>query len=94
MSNMPMKLLLRFGAILLCAIPIACATPEPPKTVSDVSCAAYSRISYAQLTPAQRALPADQQIDLGNKADSDMTVAEIQAHNARHNAICGAVQPQ
>jgi hypothetical protein len=46
------------------------------------------------LTPAQRALPADQQIDLGNKADSDMTVAEIQAHNARHNAICGAVQPQ
>jgi hypothetical protein len=45
------------------------------------------------LTPAQRALPADQQIDLGNKADSDMTVAEIQAHNARYNAICGTVKP-
>lgn len=80
--------------MLLCAMPIACATPEPPKTVSDVSCAAYSKISYAQLTPAERAKPTDQQVDVGNKADSDLTVAEIQAHNARHNAICGAVKPE
>jgi hypothetical protein len=32
--------------------------------------------------------------DTGNKADSDATVIEIQAHNARHNAICGAVKPK
>lgn len=75
-------------------MPIACGTAEPPKTVSDVSCAAYNKISYAQLPPAQRALPVDQQIDAGNKADSDATVTEIQAHNARHNAICGAVKPK
>ncbi len=75
-------------------MPIACGTAEPPKTVSDVSCAAYSKISYAQLSPAQRALPADQQIDAGNKADSDETVVEVQAHNARHDAICGNVKPK
>lgn len=75
-------------------MPIACGTPEPPKTVSDVSCAAYGKISYAQMPPAQRALPADQQIDVGNKADSDETVMQAQAHNARYNAICGAVKPR
>lgn len=73
---------------------IACGTAEPPKTVSDVSCAAFNKISYAQLPAAARALPADQQIDAGNKADSDMTVSEIQAHNARYKAICEVVPAQ
>jgi hypothetical protein len=73
---------------------IACGTAEPPKTASDVSCAAFNKISYAQLPAADRALPVDQQIDAGNKADSDLTVAEIQAHNARYKSICGAAEGQ
>lgn len=66
----------------------ACGTAERPKTVSDVSCAAFATISYAQLPPADRALPVEQQVDTGNKADSDATVKEVQAHNARYRAIC------
>jgi hypothetical protein len=69
-------------AILLCAGLAACATAEPPKTVSDVSCAAFTTISYAQLARGQ----VD---DIGNRADSDETVRQIEAHNARHDALCG-----
>lgn len=61
----------------------ASCTREPPKTVSDVSCSAFNAISYAQL-------PKGQIDDPGNKADSDETVKEIDAHNARYDAICGA----
>lgn len=68
-------------AILLCATLGACATAEPPKTVSDVSCAAFTTISYAQLAQGQ----VD---DAGNRADSDETVRQIEAHNARHDALC------
>jgi hypothetical protein len=67
--------------MMMLAALAACATVAPPKTVSDVSCAAFKPISFAQL-------PAGQTNDDGNKADSDATVAEIGEHNARFDAIC------
>lgn len=73
--------------MMMCASLAACGTAERPQTVSDVSCAAYLPISYAQL-------PAGQVDDPGNVADSDATVKEIDAHNARYDAICGAVEAQ
>lgn len=59
----------------------ACATAAPPKIVSDVSCSLYRPISYAQLKPGQ----VD---DVGNKADSDTTVAAIDEHNAKYDTVC------
>jgi len=53
-----------------------------------VSCAAFAPISYAQLPVAERALPRADQSDPGNLADTDETVAEIDRHNARYDAIC------
>ena len=73
---------------LSCAMLTACATREPPRTVSDVSCAAFRVISYAQLPRTEREKPQVDQVDRGNIADSDSTVGEIQAHNARYEAIC------
>lgn len=66
--------------ILLCAMLPACATPAPPRIV-DSSCINFRAISYAQLTKGQ----AD---DPGNQADSDETVKEIDAHNAKWDALC------
>lgn len=63
----------------------ACATVEPPRTV-DTSCVVFKAISYAQL-------PAGQTDDIGNKADSDQTVAEIDGHNARFDALCVKPRP-
>ena len=79
------KLLL---TILLSAMLTACATHEPPRIVSDVSCSAFSVISYAQLPRTERDKPRDDQADPGNRADTPETVAEVQAHNARFEAIC------
>lgn len=58
----------------------ACATPAPPR-IADSSCLAFRAISYAQL-------PAGVADDLGNVADSAPTVAEIDVHNARLDALC------
>jgi hypothetical protein len=58
----------------------ACGTHERLRTV-DTSCSAFSAISYAQL-------PQGQTDDPGNKADSDETVKQIEAHNARFDALC------
>lgn len=69
--------------IPLLAVTAACATPEPRKIVVDTSCTSFRAISYAQL-------PAGVADDLGNKADSDPTVNEIDAHNARWDALCSA----
>ena len=67
--------------ILLCAMLCACATPEPLRIVTDTSCTSFRAISYAQL-------PKGQADDPGNKADSDETVKEIDAHNAKWDALC------
>ncbi len=63
----------------------ACATVGPGKTAkppSDVSCSLFLAISYAQL-------PKGQVDDVGNIADSDATVREIDAHNAKYDTVCG-----
>lgn len=67
--------------ILLSAMTAACATPEPLRIVTDTSCTSFRAISYAQL-------PKGQADDSGNKADSDETVKEIDAHNAKWDALC------
>lgn len=70
----------------------ACATAEPPKTVSDVSCALFSPISFAQMASAKIAAAkaeGREVIDSGNNADTDQTVREIQAHNAKYDTVCG-----
>lgn len=71
----------------------ACGTHEPPKTVSDVSCALFEPISYAQLPLADRAaaLAAGREADdPGNKADTDATVRQIDRHNARWDTACAS----
>jgi len=73
---------LKLSAVILsCAGLVACATPEPLRIVTDTSCTAFKAISYAQL-------PKGQADDPGNKADSDETVKEIDAHNAKWDALC------
>ena len=67
--------------IPLLAATAACATPEPLRIVTDTSCTTFKAISYAQL-------PAGVADDAGNKADSDETVREIDAHNAKWDALC------
>ena len=69
-------------AILTCVALGACATAEPPKTASDVSCSLFTTISYAQLA-------AGVVDDIGNQADSNETVRQIDAHNAKHDTVCG-----
>lgn len=63
----------------------ACATHEPPRTV-DTSCLTFRAISYAELA-------AGEVDDPGNVADSKPTVDEIEAHNAKWDAICGTNRP-
>lgn len=75
---MPKKLC---AAILLSAMTAACATPAPLRIVIDTSCTSFRAISYAQL-------PKGQADDPGNKADSAETVKEIDAHNAKWDALC------
>ncbi len=70
----------------------ACATAEPPKTASDVSCALFSPISFAQMAKAEieaAQSEAREVIDRGNSADTEQTVREIQAHNAKYDTVCG-----
>jgi len=76
---MPKKL---SAVILLPGLLAAACTQERPKTVTvDTSCLSFKAISYAQL-------PAGVVDDLGNVADSDATVAEIEAYNGRWDAVC------
>jgi len=63
------------------ATPVACATPAPLRIVTDTSCTSFAPISYAQL-------PAGMTDDPGNKADTDATVREVEAHNAKWDALC------
>lgn len=68
------------AAILLLAGLAACATPAPQR-IADSSCVVFRAISYAQL-------PSGVTYDPGNVADSSPTVAEIDVHNARLDALC------
>jgi hypothetical protein len=58
-----------------------------PRTV-DSSCSSFATIGYA-IPPKQadggRALPDDP----GNRYDTEQTVADLQQHNARWDALCG-----
>jgi hypothetical protein len=63
----------------------ACGTHERLRTV-DSSCLSFRAISYAQL-------PAGVTDDPGNVADSAPTVAELEVHNARYDALCPRKQP-
>lgn len=70
----------------------ACAakTPAPPQTASSF-CLIAKRISYAEISPAERAEAIQQQRavdDPGNVADSDLTVAQVKAHNSRISCVC------
>ena len=94
MSKRGMRPLRLSIGILLCAGLGACATAEPPKIAppSDVSCSLFTAISYAQIDLAERALAlieARPVEDDGNAADSDETVRQIEAHNARFDTVCG-----
>jgi len=66
----------------------ACGLAERPKTASGplpdqpkAYCAAFETISFAEL-------PAGTVDDVGNQADSKVTVASILAHNAVWFALC------
>lgn len=82
----------KFGArsiaMLLLGTICACGQVEPPKTASSPApdqpkayCAAFETISFAELPPGT----VD---DVGNQADSKVTVASILAHNAVWFALC------
>lgn len=85
---MPKKLC---AVILLCGMLPACATPAPPRIV-DTSCINFRAISYAQLP--KRADGSRETNDPNNTADSDETVKEIDAHNAKYDALCAKPIPR
>lgn len=73
----------------------ACATAGQSKTAkapSDVSCSLFTAISYAQVALEERAIALTEGRpvhDEGNAADSDETVRQIDAHNAKFDTVCG-----
>lgn len=69
-----------FALILPLIVLSACGPAERPRT-AGLPCLAFKAISFAQLSPGETNDP-------GNKADSDQTVAEIIAHNARYESLC------
>ena len=77
---MPKKL---SATILLCGILSACATRETPMIV-DTSCTAFKAISFA--VPS-RANPETAE----NRYDTQATVDEVMAHNARWDRLCAPI---
>ncbi len=75
-----MRLLQKLNVILLLGATAACATPGPQR-IADTSCLAFRAISYAEL-------PAGAVDDPANEADTPATVEEIEAHNAKFDALC------
>lgn len=71
----------RSAAILLLGMTSACATREIPVIV-DTSCTAFRPLSFA--VPS-RTMPET----TANQYDTPDTVTEIQAHDARWDALCG-----
>lgn len=77
------KLRKAFGAMMAATLLFtisACGQPERPQTVSDF-CLSAKRISAE---PA----PVKAMDDPGNLFDTDMTLAEILAHNAVVDRLC------
>lgn len=95
MSRRGMRLLPLLIVMPMLAALGACATVGQSKTAkppSDVSCSLFTAISYAQLDLAQRAIALAEGRpvqDEGNVADSDDTVRQIEAHNAKFDTVCG-----
>lgn len=78
-------------AMLLLGTMCACGQVERPNTVSGpppeapkAYCAAFETIGFAEMDPD---LPPDAD-DVGNQADTKVTVAQILAHNAVWFALC------
>ena len=71
------------GVVAACFTSSACGQPEPLRTVSDSYCLNAKRISAE---PA----PAAGVDDPGNRFDTDLTFAEIVAHNAVVDRLCPA----
>lgn len=67
------------AAMLLCTLS-ACGQPERPRTASDF-CLNAKRLSAE---PA----PGSGMDDPGNRYDTDMTLAEVLAHNAVVDRLC------
>lgn len=59
----------------------ACSQAEPLKIVVSDACINFKKLSFAEL-------PNGQIDDLGNQADSKLTVDQIIEHNARYRVIC------
>ena len=86
---MPNRTFAALASVALSVMLTACATRETPRPASDIApsrdlsswCQGDRTISYQ---PA----PAAGANDPGNRFDSEETVAEIQAHNARLRAAC------
>lgn len=75
-----MKFVRVFSMLLLCGVSSACATAGR-QPIADTSCLAFKTIKFAQLPPGETD-------DKGNRADSDLTVADIIGHNAAWDALC------
>ena len=71
----------------LMAMSSACATVADPKAASDTD---RARSSWCQGDRLISFSPADRagQDDPGNQFDSEPTLAEVRAHNARLRAAC------
>lgn len=75
-----MKFVQVFSMLLACGATSACATAGH-QPIADTSCLAFQTIKFAQLPPGQNDDP-------GNRADSDLTVADIMGHNAAWERLC------
>lgn len=71
-----------FASILPLIVVSACGPAEPPRTAGS-PCLVFKAISFAQLPPGEINDPE-------NKADSDVTVAEITGHNSRYESLCSS----
>ena len=78
------RALLASPILLLCLTAGTCKTIEY-RTV-DTSCTSFRPITFNQLPPGQTDDP-------GNIADSDGTVDQIIAHDAKWDALCTDVNP-
>lgn len=83
-----MRLNKKYAAILMLLLLNACATHEIVRTV-DSACLSFSPLSYAippRGADGTRVMVNDQ----GNRYDTEQTVADLQAFNARYGAVCPA----
>ena len=78
---------MKFAVLALLPVASACQTPEAMPAVASVSVSSLCQIdrpmSYA-------VAPVADANDTGNKFDTDETVKNLMAHNARLKAACDA----